>query len=307
MDIESLRYFQYIAKYKNITKAAQHFYINQSTLSRQIMGLEEELGVKLFVRDNRRLELTEAGNVFNKECELFIRHMELVIQKTQLAGKGDSGTLRIVTPGNLDHILPQSISSFRNSFPETYLHIEAYNLTEITSAILYDLYDVGFTYEFAALDHDEIEKVPVGEDDFSIVISSRFNKGDSKKDIAEIVRSLPLILPSHLEPPFIKLIMYELQTLGGMKSSNVQYLNSDDSVMLQISLGMGYSIVPTSLIKAMFNDEQLTFLPLHHFSTKSKIIMLYKKTNPSKLVSRFVDIVVNQCGNKSPNGTKNIY
>lgn len=301
MDIESLRYFQYIAKYKNITKAAQHFYVNQSTLSRQIMGLEQELGVTLFMRDNRRLELTEAGEVFYRECGIFIKHMEVIIRKTQSVGKGDSGTLRLVTPGNLNNILPQSISSFRESFPDAHLLVESYDFVEITSAILYEIYDVGFTYEFAAPDNEEIEKVPVGEDDFSIVISSRICKGGSAEEIAGIVKSLPLILPSHVEPPFLKLMMYELQNLGGMKKTDVQYTNSNESVMMQVSLGLGYSIAPTSITRSRMNDDQLTFLPLNHSSGKSKIIMLYKKSNPSKLAARFVDIVEKRSKKSSPN------
>jgi DNA-binding transcriptional LysR family regulator len=73
MNLETLHYFQYIAKYKNITRAAKHFYISQSTLSRNIMLLEKELGVQLFERNNKQIELTEAGKVFEHDCELFIK------------------------------------------------------------------------------------------------------------------------------------------------------------------------------------------------------------------------------------------
>ncbi|MBR0597765.1 LysR family transcriptional regulator [Sinanaerobacter chloroacetimidivorans] len=293
MDIETLLHFQYIAKYKNITKAAKHFYINQSTLSRQLIALEQELGVQLFIRDNKRLELTEAGVVFSRGCDLFIKHMEVIIRDTKSAGKGESGVLRVVTPGNFGNILHQSLDSFKKNFPDTQLLIELYNFSEITSAILYDIYDVGFTYDFATSDNDEIEQIPVAEDDFSIIVSSKIAKEPSEEHIAEIVKSLPLILPTYVEPPFIKLVMYELRTLGGMKNIDTIYLNTSDSVMLQISLGLGYGIVPTSLTHTKMSDDMLTFFPISGFSTKSKIMMLYKKSNPSKLVTSFVDIVKN--------------
>lgn len=291
MDIETLRYFQYIAKYKNITKAASHFYISQSTLSRQMMALEKELGVTLFIRNNKQLELTATGQVFSKECDLLIHHLEVIIDKTHSAGRGETGTLRIVSPGNLTPLLPQSLNLFKLEHPDTQLVVESYNFDEITSAILYDIYDAGFTYEFATQPHEQITAMPIGTDDFSLVVSSRIVASPSKEAVAEIVASLPLILPGYIEPPFIKLVMVELQNFTNTKIRNILHLNTTDSVMLQVSLGLGYSIVPTSITRTKTDDEQITFFPLSDFSAKGNIIMLYKNDNPSRLLAGFIDSV----------------
>ena len=55
MDIRVLQYFLAVAREENITKAAQLLHITQPTLSRQLMGLEQELGVKLFSRSSTAL------------------------------------------------------------------------------------------------------------------------------------------------------------------------------------------------------------------------------------------------------------
>ena len=57
MDLQSLKYFQFVAMYRNFSRAAEHFYIGQSALSRQIANLEKELGVQLFNRDTRNVNL----------------------------------------------------------------------------------------------------------------------------------------------------------------------------------------------------------------------------------------------------------
>ena len=62
MDIRVLQYFLAVVREENITKAAQLLHITQPTLSRQLMGLEQELGVKLFSRNNHSVTLTEEGN-----------------------------------------------------------------------------------------------------------------------------------------------------------------------------------------------------------------------------------------------------
>lgn len=299
MNIETLRYFQYIAKYENVTKAAKHFYISQSTLSRQIMALEKELGVTLFIRDNKKVELTEAGHALNDACDLFIKHMEVVIHNTQSAGKGQSGVLRIVSPGNLTPVLSKSLSLFRELHPDTELIIESYNFNEITSAILYDIYDIGFTYEFAMDPTENIEAIPVDFDDFSLVVSSEIIDVPSKENIAKVVKTMPLILPSYAEPPFIKHVMYELNKFTNTKSNKTQHVNTTESAMLQVSLGLGYSIVPTLLTRTKIDEELVTYFPLTDFLAKGKIMMLYKSTNSSKLVENFIHIVKNLLDTKT--------
>jgi len=295
MDIETLQYFQYIATYKNVTKAAKHFYISQSTLSRQMMALEKELDVTLFIRDNKKIELTEAGKVLHRDCELFIKHMEIIINNTQSADKGISGVLRIASPGNLCDTLTQSLITFKRTFPSTNLIIESYDFNEIPSAVLYNIYNIGFTYAFASSSNEDVDCVTVGEDDFSLVVSSQIIQSATSEEIAKVVKTLPLILPSYTEPPFLKLMLHELKSFAETKYIETIYVNTTDSVMLQISLGLGYSIVPTSLTKSKSGMDHITYIPLNHFSAKGNIVMLYKKSNNSEIVNRFVNIVNTIC------------
>lgn len=69
MDIRVLQYFLAVVREENITKAAQLLHITQPTLSRQLMGLEQELGVKLFSRNNHSVTLTEEGMLFRRRAE----------------------------------------------------------------------------------------------------------------------------------------------------------------------------------------------------------------------------------------------
>ena len=61
MTTEQIKYFLCIAKHLNYTAAAWELEISTPTLSRQIVALEEELGVKLFIRDNKKVILTKSG------------------------------------------------------------------------------------------------------------------------------------------------------------------------------------------------------------------------------------------------------
>lgn len=76
MDIRVLRYFLIVAREENITKAAQLLHITQPTLSRQLMQLEEELGVKLFQRSNHSIYLTSEGMLFRRRAQELINLAE---------------------------------------------------------------------------------------------------------------------------------------------------------------------------------------------------------------------------------------
>lgn len=68
MDFRILRYFLTVAKEQSFTKAAEQLHITQPTLSRQLAGLEEELGVELLVRSGRNITLTEQGLLFKRRA-----------------------------------------------------------------------------------------------------------------------------------------------------------------------------------------------------------------------------------------------
>lgn len=64
MDFHHLKYFVEVADKKSFSKAARTLHISQSAISRTIKALEEELGVVLFMRNAKAVELTDAGTIF---------------------------------------------------------------------------------------------------------------------------------------------------------------------------------------------------------------------------------------------------
>ena len=69
MEIRVLKYFLMVAREENITRAASLLHITQPTLSRQLIQLEEELGVTLFLRNKHRITLTEDGMLLRRRAE----------------------------------------------------------------------------------------------------------------------------------------------------------------------------------------------------------------------------------------------
>lgn len=76
MKLRVLDYFLTVAREENITKAAQLLHITRPTLSRQIMQLEEELGVKLFERSNHNIILTNDNLLLNRRAQEIVSLVE---------------------------------------------------------------------------------------------------------------------------------------------------------------------------------------------------------------------------------------
>lgn len=118
MDLDKLRGFYNTAKLGNITKATTAIHLTQSAISRQIAGLEEDLGVKLFTRTHRQMKLTDSGRILYD----FVGRIFDEFSQIEANIKGDvdsiSGQLKIAaTVGYAETYLPDVLKGFLRKYP----------------------------------------------------------------------------------------------------------------------------------------------------------------------------------------------
>src|SRR3954452_15236677 len=126
MELRHLRYFAVTAEEGHITRAAECLDMQQPPLSRQIKALERELGVQLFRRKARGVELTDAGGTLLQAARDILPRVQRAIEATQRTAKGEQGQVRIgAAPTAPFHaFVPRVVRSFRDAFPRVTLTLE---------------------------------------------------------------------------------------------------------------------------------------------------------------------------------------
>lgn len=131
MELRHLRYFIAVAEELHFGRAAARLHVAQPPLSRQIQLLERELGVSLFIRRNRRIELTTAGQVFLEGAHQTVNTAELAIHDAQRASRGEIGRLALGFVESAAYtVLPTLLRTFRMRYPNVELSLQAMTTQE---------------------------------------------------------------------------------------------------------------------------------------------------------------------------------
>ncbi len=126
MELRQLKYFIAVAQLESFSRAAEHLHVAQSAISRQVQSLEEEMGVALLIRSNRRLQLTEAGILFLQRAESILEQLRTVRRDVHEFADVPKGTLRIgVLPFTGELLMPRVLARYAANFPDVRVHVRS--------------------------------------------------------------------------------------------------------------------------------------------------------------------------------------
>ena len=148
MELRVLGYFLAVAREENFTRAAQQLHVTQPTLSRQIADLEEELGVKLFVRSNHNIILTEDGMILKRRAQEILSLADKTKRDFLQKDETLSGTVSIGSGEfRSTEYLAKMIAAFHQKYPNVQYEIYSGNAHNIRDYIERGFLDVGLMSE----------------------------------------------------------------------------------------------------------------------------------------------------------------
>lgn len=197
MEIQQLRGFYAVAKYRNFTIAAQKTLRTQPTISLQIKALEDELGAKLFERlGPKKVNLTTEGQILLEIITPLLNEVENIKSKfNEARGNYTTSSVKIATHSSvMIYLLPPVIKKFKQSYPDCHITILNRNRTEMISLVENGEVDFGIT---------SLDTIPQNIDykifsRFNRILIATKNHPISKKNniTLEDIAKYPLILPT---------------------------------------------------------------------------------------------------------------
>lgn len=136
MHLRQARTFVTVAELGTVSKAALRLRIAQPALSRQIIDLEQELGLRLFDRVGRRLLLTGEGEQLLAGCRVLLNYASAVTEQAQLLKQGDAGVLKIAgSPQHIESVLSRFLHRYAERFPKVEVRIAEGTGSEILTLL----------------------------------------------------------------------------------------------------------------------------------------------------------------------------
>ena len=164
MEFRVLRYFLMVAREENITRAATLLHITQPTLSRQLMQLEEELGVRLFHRSKHSIVLTEEGMLLKRRAQEMVSLSDKTVRELSHNREILSGEIAIGCGETKSmEFLSERIRDFQREHPLVQFHIHSAIADDIKERIEKGLLDMGLLTEPVNVGKYEFIRMPQRE------------------------------------------------------------------------------------------------------------------------------------------------
>ena len=285
MELRLLRYFLTVAKEQSFTKAAEQLHITQPTLSRQMAALEDELGITLFLRNGKRISLTDEGILLKRRALEILNLEEKTLE--ELKGKEDvvEGTITIGC-GEFAavEILARICKTYKEKYPLVQIALHTATADTVYEMMKKGLVDIALFLE--PVDTEGLDYIRITDCDHWCV-GMRPNNPLAEKELIkkEDLIGQPLILPERMH------IQSELANWFGKDFSNLQIAftsNLGTNAGVMAANGLGYPISIEGAAKYWRED----ILVQRRISTeimKSTVIAWRQKIPYSIAVSKMIE------------------
>lgn len=286
MDLKILRYFLTVANTKNITRAAELLHITQPTLSRQLILLEESLGVHLFIKEKRTIELTDEGLLLKKRAREVLdlidkTHRDIVEPTSLVAGKVSIGMI----DGESSQVVYRLLKEFQDTYPNTSFEIFSGKSDSLLVEMEHGTIDVCLLLD--PIDTSKFNVIRLSQNEqWGILFPIDDPVAQQETISIKHLLDKPLILPSRPE------IINEIENWFGKNKYHLAIAGHYNSISAAIQCAenkIGYPFCLNCSLIA--NHKKIKFVPLHPIKTTQSVILWKKNRNFNSATEMFVKLL----------------
>jgi len=286
MDMTQLHYFIVLAEQGHMTKASEMLALSQSALSRSITSLENELGIPLFDRRNRKILLNRYGKVFLEDARKIVSQLEMSKENLAQLIHPDIGNISISFVHSLGlNYIPSLLKEFQRSNPGHTITLNENNASVIVKDLLTNETDLGFATQFQSF--SELVYNPIFKEKIVLIASDQHRFAQMKSIKLEEVMKENFIhynadteLRELIDSLFLKLNIKIHIAYDGLEATSIIGL---------VAANMGIALVPESIVR---NINGIKIVPVLDFDFGRTIYLIHKKEGYiSKAVHFFKDFI----------------
>ena len=291
MTTNQLKYFITAAETLSFTEAGKLHYISQTAITQHIQSLEDQLGVKLFTRNKKRVYLTPAGEIFYMEAKALLERSKLAVNKARNAADGVSGSL------NIGYVKGQAFSLTGPLIKEFYLHNPSVKFQLFRQAHL-DLLmnlekgklDFIFNIVYGNTDLTDFSYRRISSDRLYAVLPSGHPYAQLSSIRRYDLREEPFLLTKYYEDPSAKKYGHIIPD----KYAESGFIPKINGRSILVSAGIGITILPESIVRAFSNTSDLSFVPLEGEHEHVDIMAIWKDDSVNPVTNVFKNYVLSQ-------------
>lgn len=249
MNLKQLEYFSAVAEAKSISLAARNLHVAQPPISRQLALLEDELGVCLFLRTNKGVELTEAGRSLYRQSQNLFQDMRMIVDSVRDINAGMRGLLKIGMIYSNISIALQYLKEFRAQYPQ----VELYVRLGSPGDLLEDLNKGDLHLLFLRSSSERGSGLPeriLGEDPLELVMIRELDPAPDQASVPlEALKGVPMcLLRSDDLWGYSNYLIKECQRQGFTPNTTFRCYDTPMAMQL-VQAGFGVSYLPRSIVE----------------------------------------------------------
>ncbi|MFF2447010.1 LysR family transcriptional regulator [Neobacillus sp. NPDC058068] len=288
MDIRHLTYFIEVAKYKSFTKASQSLHLSQSTLSKVVKSLEEELNVELIDRSTKNIELTEAGEIVLAEGEMIIESINDLSDHLYDLMNLKKGKIKIGIPPIIGFLFfPKIIKGFNTLYPDIKIKLFEYGTIRVEQEVRDGLLDLGVV--ILPVNEEEFDVVPFVNEELMLFVHASHPLAQREQVEMKELRNETFIL---FKKGFALHDLIIQECLQAGFSPEIAYESFEwDFMTGMIGENLGISIFPKPIEKKV-NQDLIKTIPIVNPTLPWKLGFISKKKKyASPAVREFIQYI----------------
>ena len=244
LDLKSLKCFVVLAEELHFGRAADRLHISQPPLSLKIRTLEAELGLQLFQRSSRRVELTHSGRILLPEAQRILRDAEHLIKLAASLELGEAGTLAIGFNALLAYrLMPQLVSTFSERYPLVKVTLHEMVSSEQVVAMLEHQIDIGLMRPPLP---PGFRSLSLGSEEMVVFLPAKHALAMQEAVPLASLAGEPMLMFSRLESSYLHNLTMEMCTEAGFAPVVRQETRHIHAIVALVGTGMGLALLPAS-------------------------------------------------------------